>query len=131
MKRFLMIAASLSLLGACAPGNFKSDFDCAAQIGSPCSTIEQADQGNRNLAHPVTEKVEDTLQSTLTQAPLQLGKGLNGGMPDGGFAYQTERYRVPEIVGKVWIAPYLDENNLLHESYFVHFVIQEPKWVNR
>ncbi|RYG89918.1 hypothetical protein EU803_14945 [Loktanella sp. IMCC34160] len=125
--------AALSGCGVLGGGNTERDFLCEAQLGSPCSTISQADgQGAGSIA-PVTERPEDTAMGTLSQDPLGTGKfgGAYGGMPDGGYSYESGRYRVPEVVGRLWIAPYLDENQILHESRYVHFVLVEAHWAER
>lgn len=131
MKRLILIG-SLALAG-CSTTNTEQDFLCSAQIGSPCTSIAQADgQGSASVT-PVTETTEDTALKSLSQDLLALDKGdsLYAGMPDGGYPYETSRYRQPELVGRLWIAPYLDDNALLHESRYVHFVLQEAMWVQR
>ena len=125
---------ALMLLAGCSGSNTQGDFLCAPQIGSPCATIAQADGGGTaGRVMSITESVEDSAMATLSQEPLAIGKGGGAfaGMPDGGFAYQSGRYRVPEVVGRLWIAPYLDENRILHESRYVHFVVSEAHWAAR
>ena len=131
MKR-LIVVAGLAVAG-CAATNTEQEFLCSAQIGSPCTSIAQADgQGSASVT-PVTETVEDIALKSLSQDPLGIGKtaDLYVGMPDGGHPYETSRYRQPEIVGRLWIAPYLDDNALLQESRYVHFVLQDAQWVQR
>jgi conjugal transfer pilus assembly protein TraV len=132
MKHYFLTAAFLATT-ACGVGNTESDFLCAAQIGSPCSTIAQADGRGSTSNTPITERAEDTAMDSLSQDPLGTGKvtGPFGEMPDGGFGYQSGRYRVPEVTGRLWIAPYLDENQILHESRYVHFVIVDAHWSQR
>lgn len=133
MKNLLIIPALLALGGCGVGSNTERDFLCEAQLGSPCSTISQADGQGGGTASPITEHPIDTLSGTISQDPLLAGKPEDAyaGMPDGGFAYETGRYRVPELIGRVWIAPYLDEDALLHESQYVHFVIQDAHWAQR
>lgn len=125
---------SATLLSACAD-NTANDFLCPLQeSGSPCSSIAQADGAGGGHVTLVTERTEDTLADTLSQEPLGVGKGTAAafaGMPDGGFAYQSNRYRIPEVVGRIWIAPYHDENEILHESRYIHAVITEARWARR
>lgn len=132
IKAAAKLAAISLLLGGCG-SNTSKDFLCAAQIGKPCATIAQADGQGRGQVTSVTERPEDTALSTLSQNPLGVGKGgaSFAGMPDGGFAYESSRYRVPELVGRLWIAPYLDEDRLLHESRYVHFVVIPAHWAER
>lgn len=132
MKVFLCLG--LVALAGCAGSTTQSDFLCAAQIGAPCATIAQADGGGSGgVVVPITEQVEDSQLATLSQSPLGVGKGTGSlaSMPDGGHAYASSRYRVPEVVGRLWIAPYLDENRILHESRFIHFVASEAHWAER
>lgn len=133
MNKLLLLPALLSVSACLGSSNTERDFLCEAQIGSPCSTISQADGQGGGTASPITEHPVDTLSATISQEPLQTGKPEDAyaGMPDGGFAYETGRYRVPELIGRVWIAPYLDEDALLHESQYVHFVIQDAHWAQR
>lgn len=130
--KWLLFFLFLAGLAGCAT-NTERDFLCEAELGQPCTSIAEADGGGPGSATAIVERPEDTAISTLSQDPLGVGKveGGFGGMPDGGFAYDTGRYRVPEVVGRLWIAPYLDDNGLLHESRYVHFVVTEARWVNR
>ncbi len=133
IRRRLWIALPLLAVAGCAD-NTQGDFLCEAQIGSPCSTISQADGGGVPNVNTVNEHAEDRLSDTITQQPLGVGKGgaaQFAGMPDGGFPYQTNRYRVPELVGRIWIAPYHDENEILHESAYIHAVIVDAHWATR
>ena len=129
-----VILTSTILLSACAD-NAANDFLCPVQgSGSPCSSIAQSDGAGGGHVSLVTERTEDTLADTLSQEPLGVGKGgaaAFAGMPDGGFAYQSNRYRIPEVVGRIWIAPYHDENEILHESRYIHAVITEARWAVR
>ena len=131
MKRMMIAAVGLMALTACS--NTESEFLCEAQLGSPCTSIAQADGAGATSMTGVTERAEDQAMGTLSQDPLAIGKAGEGfaGMPDGGFAYESTRYRVPEVIGRLWIAPYLDEHKILHESRYVHFVVSEARWADR
>jgi len=136
MKRALMMCVAAVALAACS--NTESDFLCEAQLGSPCTSIAQADGAGATATTGVTERAEDTAMGTLSQGPLGIGKAGTAfagtafaGMPDGGFSYESGRYRVPEVIGRLWIAPYLDEHKILHESRYVHFVVAEARWAER
>ena len=125
---FLLLCAGI--LSACATTNTDKDFLCTAQQGSPCTTIAAVDGTGSVPASPVTERLEDTLTDQLSQEDLKTGKttAARGAMKDGGHSYNAARYRVPEQVGTLWIAPFLDQDGILHESRFVHFVIAVGHW---
>jgi conjugal transfer pilus assembly protein TraV len=131
MKRALMMCVVVAGVAGCS--NTESDFLCEAELGSPCSSIAQADGAGAASTTGVTERAEDTAMGTLSQDPLGIGKAGTAfaGMPDGGFSYESGRYRVPEVIGRLWIAPYLDEHKILHESRYVHFVVAEARWAER
>ncbi|WP_158972251.1 TraV family lipoprotein [Chachezhania sediminis] len=121
--------AAMMLLGlaGCA-ANTEKDFLCAAQEGSPCTTISAVDGTGAGGVIPLAERPEDTALKSLSQRPLYSGKGALAGMADGGYPYNAALYRSPELVGTLWIAPILDEGGLLEEARFVHFVIREGAW---
>ena len=131
MKRAMIIGVVSLALAACS--NTESEFLCEAQLGSPCTSIAQADGAGATSTTGVTERAEDTAMGTLSQGPLGIGKTGTAfaGMPDGGFSYESGRYRVPEVIGRLWIAPYLDAHKILHESRYVHFVVAEARWAAR
>lgn len=134
MKGLVLTAGMGLLVAGCATSNVEKDFHCAAQDGTACATISEADNTSKGgKVTPITERHEDSALKSLSQSPLGVGKGTGSyaGMPDGGYAYETSRYRVPEQVGRIWIAPYLDENEILHEGQYAHFVISEGRWVRR
>lgn len=123
---FLAAAPAFGLMGC--GGNTEKDFLCAAQEGTPCTTISAVDGTGANGVISIEERPEDTAVKSLTQNPLYSGKGALAGMPDGGYPYNAALYRSPELVGTLWIAPILDEGGILEEARFVHFVIREGEW---
>lgn len=143
-KNFGLIGLSVVVLSACAgagASNTEADFLCSAQVGTPCTTMSEADQGYAaSRATPIKESITDSMSAAITQAslPHTASKGTTKtasrtpqGMRDGGAPYWSGNYRVPEQLGTVWIAPYLDDGGLLHEATYVHFVVQEARWGNR
>ncbi|MPL92159.1 hypothetical protein SDC9_38256 [bioreactor metagenome] len=132
------VAATLFAIAGCST-NTQRDFLCPAQDGLACATIGEADgQSGGGGVVPVKERPTDTLNKELTQAPLTFGKGGKGaplnaitGMNDGGSSYQATQYRVPEEVGTLWVAPHRDNDGLLYEASFVHFVVREARWATR
>lgn len=123
--------AALWSLGACDTlgVHAQSDSLCGAQLGQPCTTIQDADgQGRAQVTFP--EALSDAIASELSQEPLLAGKALSAaaGAPDGGAPYHVLSYRVPERLATAWIAPRLDDSGIFHEATFVHFVVREASW---
>jgi len=113
--------------------NAGSDFLCAAQIGSPCATIAQADHPSQGNVVLVSQSDAQLAMGQLAQASLA-ASGATGpfaAMPDGGQVGQGGQFRTPEVVARAWIAPYLDGSGVLHESQYIYFVMAESRWVSR
>lgn len=132
---FSLFLASLAL-SACG-ANTQKDFLCpAVSGGSPCSTISEADTGGGTSVTPVKERFNDTLGKEMSQTPLGIGKGKGStgaplsGLGDGGMAYNSSQYRVPEQTGTLWVAPHQDPDGLLYEATYIHFVVQEGRWAS-
>ena len=117
-----------TLLSACGGGTTERDFLCEASEGTPCTTIAAVDGTGAAGVQTIAERPEDTAAKSLSQGQLWTGKTGVPSLPDGGHPYNASAYRSPEVVGTLWIAPILDENGLLHEARFVHFVIREGAW---
>ncbi len=134
--------ATLSLLlglGAALSGcvslsaNTQDDFFCEAQIGSPCATIASTDGTDAGKTIGITETVEDKFLGGLGST-VWLSEKESLGMPSqstSSHAYETSRYRVSEQISQLWIAPFLDENQILHQARYVHFVIKDAHWATR
>lgn len=134
-KKSVQALTLLAGLAGCVGGsnNTEQDFLCEAQIGSPCTTISGVDGSGTAGIRTLAEQAQDTLAGEMSQDPLQTGKVVLGGagassMNGGGPGYNPTRYRQPEILGTLWIAPYLDDESILHEATNVHFVVQEAQW---
>jgi len=133
----LILTASAGLAG-CVGGsnNTEQDFLCEAQIGSPCTTISGVDVRLAAGVRTLAEQVQDTLAADMSQDPLPSGKGGIGSstasaMSGGTAGYNPKRYRQAEILGTLWIAPYLDDESILHEATNVHFVVLDAQWSDR
>lgn len=125
--KLVMASLSFPFLAGCATltgANTQDDFLCEAQIGSPCATIAQVDGGSSEATVAIQEHEGDQLYRSSAKPE---GEGLNASYQ----AYDGAEYRVPELVSELWIAPYLDGNNILHESRVIHFVLREASWKRR
>lgn len=124
----------VALAGCGAGGNIEQDFLCSAQSGQPCRSISEVDGAAGTPGGSLKEDLRDTQAKSLTQDPIFMGKKTSSavaGIPGGGTPYVSARYRIPEKTGKIWIAPYLDEANILHEGTHVHVVLRDARWGTR
>jgi conjugal transfer pilus assembly protein TraV len=123
---------AIIILSGCASlgANTEKDFLCEAQIGSPCTSISAVDGTTSAAIVPISEKEEDSIMASLNSQGLS-EKEKTGISSYGSYSYDGSRYRVAETISKLWIAPYLDENQILHEGRYVHFVLTDARWVRR
>ncbi|WP_299969407.1 TraV family lipoprotein [uncultured Roseobacter sp.] len=132
-KSCLLCLILLAAAGCTTTGNTEKNFLCDAEVGTPCASLSEVDDiVSGHNARSVAEDPRDAQGKSLSQQPLGIGKSAQGrGLGDGGPAYVSARYRIPEKTGALWVAPRLDENQVLHEATYVHFVIREARWGNR
>lgn len=129
MIRLVCISA-LVLVTACASSN-EADFLCGAQTGQPCASMSEVDGTSASGGRSIQEAEADTQAKSLSQPPLTAGKGGASPGPAGGAPYASAQYRIPEVTGRLWVAPYLDDGEILHEGTYVHFVVREARWGTR
>jgi len=118
MKRFAFLPCFL-LLSACGVhnANVSGEWDCPAQQGSACSTIEQADN-----------PADVALTSPLPVSQWAEDEALTLSDRDAGISPPQHRIRQSEILGKVWFYPFVDNNNHYHEGGFVHVILRPADW---
>lgn len=139
MRKLFASGIALVGLAACEAdlANVEKDFLCEAQLGTPCTTLAEADGSGAGSARSIAERPADRMAGQLSQAPLPGGKTGSGaggvplGMGDGGTSYAASAYRLPEKIGTAWIAPYLDDAGILHEATWIHFKLLDAEWGER
>lgn len=127
------LIAGFFLLTACESWiNTEKDFLCSAQTGQPCRSIADVDGASLLGGGSLREAATDTNNKQITEVPLATPKGVvASSVVVGQAAYQSTRYRIPEKVGRLWIAPYLGAEGILYEGTNVHFVIRQASWGSR
>ena len=147
------------ILSACSIGsNHEKNFECQAVQGSPCQTIATADGSDGGSAKLVTPAGGNTVEPYNPPKQTFFGKlgfGNRGnyntdrvsnpelptmaenarhstftGRNLPASRYNAVAQRVPELLGTLWVASYLDEENILHDASYVHFVVREAGWAN-
>ena len=98
----LMLLGCAVALTACSTTS--ENFDCKAGKGVGCKSITDVNQ----LVDQERLGVEDSLTQPITS---------NGTI-----------HRIREEHLRVWIAPYQDENENLHESSLIHTVLKPGYW---
>lgn len=129
MKRIgaVWLIALLSLTG-CGTSTRVDEWRCQPQQGAGCVTIAEADQHRASTSAPAG------LATTAT-ALKPKGSGLDGilarllGRQSGGSsgAESADVRRVPDVVARVYVAPF-DEGGNYYEEHFVWIVVQPSHW---
>jgi len=135
-------ALLILVLSGCAAtnANVSGEWDCPAQQGRACTTIEEADKlSSRSTISPATVSVA-TIAPAALLAPVSLlpetGAASATGMteavaPSTGediFPVREVRIRQAEILGRVWFYPFVDNTDHYHEGGFVHVVLRPSDW---
>jgi len=118
---------TLSLLSGCSTSS--EVFECEAGKGIGCKSISEVNKmvDNGKLAH---NEEPDVLKSV---APV-FEKNTRGaetretGLNEIVLSDQTMVKRVQEAPLRVWIAPFQDEQENLHEGSVIHTVIRPGYW---
>lgn len=142
MRHFITIAGmGFALLGCDTTGlNAEDDSLCQAQLGQPCTSIQQADKGSRLQPYRTFKETQRDVQAgQLSQDKLPVASTKSktaartaaAGAPNGGAPYHVASYRVPERLGTLWLAPRLDDAGIFHEATYVHFVVRGASWGKR
>lgn len=114
MKKFLSILF-LSFLCSCTT---RTDFDCKPQKGKKaCSTIAQAD-----------ENIEQRKSVASSQPVIT---SLAATEKDDSKVFTTIRTlpeRTEEKRGKLWFAPFVDEEGNFYDEAYVYLIFEPAKW---
>ena len=129
--RIIVAVALFGTLSACA-GNRNSDFQCPPQVGggTSCVTLAQADAQVRTGVAPVTASSSGGGRTATAAATTPAGAPRSA-IPGLGARSDAAQFRQPEVVGRIWVAPYLDQAGLLHSEQSVMFVVTPARWVAR
>lgn len=131
LHRIIVGVTLLGALSACS-GNRNSDFKCPPQ---GCVTLAQADAQVRTGVAPVTASSSGGAGRTATAAASGRAAAATpagaprSAIPSLGTRSEAAQFRQPEVVGTLWVAPYLDQGGLLHSEQSVMFVVTPARWV--
>lgn len=110
-----LLSLSLAvLLNGCAAGH--NSFDCGHTSQARCKPLHAID---RDV--DAGERSKQTAKSEITSSRTKLGYPVSG--VDHG---QPLRYG--EIVQRVWMAPYIDLNDVYHQPQVMYAVVKPAHW---
>ncbi|NKB55046.1 MAG: TraV family lipoprotein [Alphaproteobacteria bacterium] len=131
-------ALPILLLSGCVAGNanVSSEWDCPAQEGKACTSIEDADAEISAAGPPISllppAAVPAEVASLLPEA-ARSGAAANPAGTDAPIkadpaGYDPRRVRAREVLARVWFYPFVDGGGHYHEGGFVHVVMRPAGW---
>ncbi len=121
----LLLAISVLGLMVSACGHYKTDFSCKGypESGLCLSTIDTYNRRHEQLTKMKKDEDSEGARPTGESAVNRVA----------AIAGQTEMHLgqpniTPPQVMQVWIAPWRDKNNFLHEASIVYAIVQQSDW---
>ncbi|EAP2381053.1 type IV conjugative transfer system protein TraV [Salmonella enterica] len=126
------------LLSGCAGTN--SDFECTATTSDTCMTMEQANEKAKRLEQPETVKPAAASLPRLAEGSFRTTpvRTVSTTTPSGNRPAVTalpeqkllapRPLRTGEQTVALWIAPYIDNQDVYHQPSSVFFVIKPSAW---
>ncbi len=131
------------LLSGCAGTN--TEFECNATTSDTCMTMEQANEKAKKLeqsseAKPVAASLPRLAEGNFRTMPVQT---VTATTPSGSAAREVKTVvpvssvtpvtpprplRTGEQTAALWIAPYIDNQDVYHQPSSVFFVIKPSAW---
>ncbi|HBS5458284.1 TPA: type IV conjugative transfer system lipoprotein TraV [Klebsiella pneumoniae] len=126
------------LLSGCAGTN--TEFECNATTSDTCMTMEQANEKAKKLeqsseAKPVAASLPRLAEGNFRTMPVQT---VTATTPSGSrpavTAHPEQKLLAPrplrtgEQTAALWIAPYIDNQDVYHQPSSVFFVIKPSAW---
>lgn len=86
-----------------------------------CSSISKADDSYlENKKEDVNPKSSKSENKITTDGKYSSFEEVNLG--------QTKMVRIPEKIGRLWVAPFMDAKGNYHEGSFIRVIDQEARW---
>lgn len=141
-RNLTAMLTGIGLLSGCAGMN--TDFDCQSLAHDRCLTMEDANQIARHLPAEASRKGEtripafSEIPSTKPSSSIPgVLAGTGGYSPRGSdavLASNTQtRASLPEragpVIARLWIAAWVDEEDVFHAPSVVSFVAVPDHWI--
>lgn len=118
----------------------KESWDCPVLEGGKgnCVSIERADEDNHlikfnsdNFDYPESQqKISVKLVAPKIKELKKINKDLKDNI-NKAIKYEHNDLRTGERIGKIWFAPFIDEDGNRHSDSIVYVVEENPRWVIR
>lgn len=141
-RNLTAMLAGICLLSGCAGMN--TDFDCQSLAHDRCLTMEDANQIARHLPAEASRKGETSIPAfsdmpsskPFSSNPDVLA-GTGGYSPSGSDAVMASNtqtrarqpVRASPVLARLWIAAWVDEEDVYHAPSVVSFVAVSDHWM--
>ena len=120
----ILFAILLISLTSCSSTVSKEWSKCRSNESKlGCANISDADQAyskiSKDQKFPITQ---------ITNLEKISEKGGSLTLTPGQGDQEYNMIRIPEKVGRIWLAPYIDNNGNIHEASYVKVIDQSSKW---
>jgi len=108
----------LFILTSCSGSNITNKWDCRnteSKLG--CASISSADKA-----------YSDEISNVVLGDIVVKNPGKYHSFDSSDQNENKKLVRVPDKVGRVWIAPYMDANGNYHEGSYIRVVDEVAKW---
>lgn len=144
MTRTLLIFSLVSMMSGCAVVDFsgldaKSEFSCKAPQGVSCKSVSGI-YANSILGNLPAQKVHEE-ESSANDTQKKGSKATSGNSvydqyekseslvskmkaPHSGMAYRTQ-----DVVLRIWIAPWEDADDRLHDQHYIYTAVKSGSWL--
>ena len=107
--------ASERCLGGCRP------FEWLGRLTGIAPRLEDGESTPADA--PENAREENALPESPSAGPADLSPA---GVPSAGLP--PARLRTEEVVGRIWLAPYVDGEGVYHEASWVRVVLEPARW---
>ncbi len=139
-------------LGGCATSHIGSEWPCPASQGTPCTSVSAADPARTpaDSGRRESDRGERCPEGCPPFAWLRRLGRSDTDVPTESDADGREAAAVPdtagneqdahgavspsaglrseELIGRIWIAPYVDDSGVYHEASWVRAVVEPARW---
>ena len=113
--------------GGCRPLAWVSRlFGHRAGAGSGRDGIDAGDESSAQAETPGDADASTEDASRMAGAPQGIAAGQGPAAPQGSAALQG--LRTAEVIGRIWIGPYVDSGGVYHEASWVRVVLEPAGW---
>lgn len=131
LRRCRLAGVALVCMAAsgCAGNRIGEEWQCPMVQGVPCQSVVEADPaGPEGAGGAGARHGAGTRQAVAAPPGANAADVPAQGEPVRAKEADSANLRTPEVIGRIWIAPYVDDAGMYHEAAWVRVVIEPARW---